>query len=369
MKQFILKEEDFIRTFDERQKGLLNNYMKVKPQIERSLGMTEISRSSGVPINRIGNWMKTKGAVPFSARCLIDARKRRYFSIHAGSKKAEDLAYLVGYSMGDGNISRDLCKAWFYGVSEDLSIMNRMLAQFSVTGKIYTYKIDNGKMAVNDRVFARLMASIGSPVGDKTKSIFGVPDWVINSGNMSGIKGKFLQGLFDSELSTPKLIYKNRTAFQSMSFYSIKEGSFVEGGINYLKQIKNIVSEFGITSTEIKKGRTYIRSRDSSRMVQLHFIVHSNHINLNNFIKRVGFLHNRKRREETERHANFIKKSAMAETEKNRLYELALKKRNAGMSAYQISRELGLPIHHAKNWLYRGCKPRLYKSMRESSTA
>jgi len=295
--------------------------------------------------------------IPIGLKSLNKAEKRGYFSISKNSESTKKLAYLVGYNLGDGNIHYKLCNTWFYGHSDDLPKLNSLLKPFSVQGQIHIYKIHNGKMCISDNAFTRFMISLGCVIGDKTKSSFSIPKWIMDTKKGSEIKRKFLQGLCDSELMGLKLIKTRRFAFQSLKFYSIKTKDLVKEGKEYLNQIRNLLLEFDIVSGEEKIDRLYIRSRDNSQMIQLYFTVHSNYINLNNFIHNVGFLYNKKRKERIEQYKEKIEFHAKKELEKIEKYKKAIVLRKKGFSAYKIAEKLNLPIHYAKSWLYKDRKP------------
>jgi len=352
MKQEIQKR--FIETFNQKQKIYFHDYVKARALIESGKGPTEISRRTNIHIHRIGNWTRKDRNRPFSIRCYLKAVNRGYFELD--DPKFEKLAYLVGYQMGDGNISRDCCKSWFYGVDSDLSILNDFIEDFGVSGNIKTYKINNGKMAVCDNAFTRLLISLGAPISDKTKQRTEIPKWIM-AGN-AGIKIKFLQGLFDSELNGFKRVNRG-FSFQNLKFYTVKEKHYVKSGIAYLNQIKKVLWDFNISTSPVKKDRIYTRSRDNSIMIQIYFVIHSNYINLHKFSVRIGFLFNTKRKESVDKVFNEIEILAKNEIDKIEKYKQAVNLRKTGMSAYKISKELDLPIHSAKNWLYRKHKPRL----------
>ena len=234
--------------------------------------------------------------------------------------------------------------------------MIKHLVKFEVKPKIYTYKINNGKMVVSCRVFTRLFKCFGAIEGDKSTRNYNVPEWIYNGKRRSKIKKRFLQGMFDAELSNPKLMKKKRFSFQTMSFYMCKEINYIESGKNYLNQLKSLLYEFNITSTDVKKEREYIRKRDNTRHIQLYFIIHTNYINLSNFVKNIGFLYTSKR---------IINKKTTKEIHKlaelNKLKELkykeAIELRKKGLSAYKIAKELNFSKDLIKSWIYKNRKP------------
>lgn len=350
-------EGNFINTFNSKQEELFYEYLKAEPLIQKGCGITEISKITNSSIDRLSNWIR--GKKPASVKCFNKARKRGYFN-RLPRQEQENLAYLLGFNFGDGNIHRKLCNTWFYGNSEDLPEINRLLKKFEIRGKIHVYKINNGKLCVSDNAFTRFMVSLGTPVGDKTKQRFLIPDWILLSKKKSQLKKKFLQGLFDSELSNVTLVKGRRQAFQSLKFYSIKEKSFVKDGIEYLEQIRKMLHEFGISTSKTRKDRSYLRSRDNGKMVQLFFSIHSNYINLCKFITGVGFLYNDKRKQDSLKALKKIEKLAKKEEEKVKKYKKAIKLRKKGLSGYKIAKEVGISVSEMKNWLYRRHKPRLF---------
>lgn len=349
-------KKNFINTFNSKQKELFQGYLRAERLISKGRGIIEISKRTDNSVDRLSNWIR--GKKPTSVKCFNKAKENGYFNkLPMGAQ--EDLAYLLGLNFGDGNIHRSLCNIWFYGNSEDLPKINKLLKRFKTSGKLHVYKINNGKLCVSNNAFARFMVSLGAPAGDKTKQRFLIPDWILLSRRKSKLKKRFLQGLFDSELSNVSLINGKRFAFQSLKFYSIKEKNFVKDGFEYLEQIRAILHEFGITTSEAKKDRLYLRSRDNGEMVQLLFWIHSNYINLCNFITEIGFLHNSKRKQSSLRVLNEIKELAKKEKDKVAKYKKAIELRRKRLSGYKIAKQLDLSISEMKNWLYRGNRPRL----------
>lgn len=311
-----------------------------------------------VSLDKLHEW-RNEGTKPYAVKALELAKRRGYFRTF-GSNYLETLAYLVGYNLGDGNISRKLCNTWFYGVNTDLEAMKPLFPKFDVKPVVYTYKINNGKMAVHDVAFSRFLVCLGAVVGDKTMARIEVPKWILKSGHGSIFKRRFLQGLFDSELSNVTIITGKVNAYQSLKFYTSKHKNNVKDGIFFLNQIKQLMHEFDVFSTEIKLDRVYYRKRDRSIMQQLYFIVYSNSINLCNFIKNIGFLYNSKRRTSSMKALIKLKEKAKEELYHIHSYKEALALRKCGLSAHRIAAKLRVKPHIVGNWVYYKRKPRLY---------
>ena len=360
--KFLVKK-DFLETYSNH---LQNRHKKYKRAIRlRKKNVTTKNISKKLKISRysIYEWFsKSRGSKPIVTKSIEKVKKRDYLSIKINSENAEHLAYLVGYSMGDGNISRDHVRCWFYGHPKDLKRINLdMIKNFGVEGTIYTYKPNNAKMAVHDTVFTRLLIACKAPVGDKTDTNLSIPYWIKNSETAGILKVKFLQGLFDSELSKIQKIDCKKFAFQSLTFYTVKTDKFVESGFAYLNEIRSILSEFNISTSKPCKDRTYVRTRDDNKMTQIYFIIHSNHINLYIFLNKIGFLYNHKRKNSGLKFFKDIKKSALKEMDKIKKYPKVISLRKKGLSAYKISKEVNLPAYNIKAWCYRNMKPILMR--------
>jgi len=354
-----IQYKDFLKTFTEKQRDDLRDYSIVMELHKNGYSRKDILNKIDISFDKLHQWRNTS-IRPIPIKILDKAHERGYFE-QIPKRRSEDLAYLIGFNLGDGNISRNLCNTWFYGVNSDLEKVKEIFIQFSVIPVIYTYKINNGKMAIHDHVFSRLLVCCGAVIGDKTTASYGVPSWILKSGKASVIKRRFLQGFFDSELSDMKL-ERNRTfAYKSMKLYASKQFDYVGSGITFLNQIRSILTEFKVYSSEVKLDRAYHRIRDDNNMQQLFFIIYSNHINLYNFIRNVGFLYNSKRRENSMRNLAKIKIKAESEIMKIKKYDEAIKLRKSGLSAYAIADKLNIDAYHIKNWIYFERKPMLYE--------
>jgi len=356
--KYKIQYKEFLKTFSKEQIKDIEDYHKVINLHKKGLSMKEIKNITDISKDKLHQWRNTD-IKPIPIKILIKAKNRSYFKT-ISKKKLEILAYLIGYNLGDGNVSRNLCNTWFYGVNSDLEKIKKLILSFNVNPVIYTYKINNGKMAVHDHVFSRFLICLGAVSGDKTKSTYKVPKWILKTKKVSEIKKKFLQGFFDSELSEIKLDKNRISAYRSLKLYASKHKENIKDGKIFLEQIRSLLKEFDVASSETKLDRSYIRERDKSEMQELFFSIFSNYINLYNFIKNIGFLYNSKRVNSSKEALHKIKPLVKKELEKIKKYEIAIKLRKQGLSAYKIADKLKIESYHIKNWIYFNKKPNLY---------
>ncbi len=126
-------------------------------------------------------------------------------------------------------------------------------------------------MAVHDSIFSRFLFCFCAVVEDKTKIKVEIPEWIIKSKNRE-VKVKFLQGLFDSELSKIAKIKNKILAYQGLKFYTCKSTSNVKDGVSFLNQIRKILKGFDITTSKVTFDRKYVRSRDNSNMQPIFLV-------------------------------------------------------------------------------------------------
>lgn len=145
--KYKIQYDCFMKTFSKRQLKDIKDYDVVIKLHNKGCIRKQIMEKVNVSIDKLHQWRNTT-TKPCPTKVLEKASQRGYF-MHIPQKTLEKLAYLVGYNLGDGNISRNLCNVWFYGVDSDLENLKKMLFEFKVDPVIYTYKINNGKMAVH----------------------------------------------------------------------------------------------------------------------------------------------------------------------------------------------------------------------------
>ncbi len=353
--------EHFIKTFTNEQIQNYKNYFEVLRLHRKNMSKSEIRRKVNVSEDKLYQWRFTS-IKPNSVKTVEEANYRRYFK-PIPKRKLETLAYLVGYNLGDGNVSRNLCHVWFYGVNSDLEEIKELLFDFDVNPVIYTYKINNGKMAVHDRVFSRFLACSGAVIGDKTLSAVAVPGWILNSGTASSLKKRFLQGYCDSELNVISQVKGKSCCYNSLKIYTCKHSSNIQNGFFFFEQLRCLFGEFEVLTSNVRFDRKYSRRRDGSVMQQMYFIIPTNYLNLHNFIRNVGFLYNAKRKASSVNCLNSIKDKLNYEIIKFEKYGQALILSEKGLSAYKIAKLLDIETYHIKNWIYFKNKPRLYNQI------
>jgi hypothetical protein len=208
---------------------------------------------------------------------------RKWFPIYP----SKDLAEIVAALMTDGHIdgksklilysnNKNECQ-WFLDLNSKL---------FQVKGKLIKYKADSGfsnnisyKGVIHCSVLVSIFILLGVPYGDKTKSSFIIPDWIMNGSEE--IKRSFLRVLFNFDGSLS--LRKRGLSTLEMNFVTNKHKDHLQFGIVYLNQIWSLLSEFGINA-----GKVHFRPHLGDKFTIMIFI--SNNDSVFNFYKNIGFM-------------------------------------------------------------------------------
>ena len=145
---------------------------------------------------------------------------RKWLPIKEDSEFAQASAYLIGKIMGDGNLDSKFTSR-FIGQEKDLIRLQEYIIQkFSIRKDAFKIRFrmywggTSYLLQVNDSSLGRLLYTLGAPIGNKVKTNFLIPDWIIASENA---KKDFLKSIFDDELSTIKIkrgIYVREATFR-----------------------------------------------------------------------------------------------------------------------------------------------------------
>ena len=215
----------------------------------------------------------------------------------------EVLAAIVGNITGDGHLQYDGKRGTIFFYSKQYKKVNefkkRFENMFKLNGRIrrpiYTGKAYTSRYYVcfSSKEIAEFLKSVGTPIGNKTKNAFLVPNW-IRSGTKN-VRKAYLKALFDCEAC----IYVTKTCNNKrwrITIEQYKSTSLKSNGIMYLDQIRNMLEEFGVHTSPIRTGKMNIRKDGSTSMChrfdieKKHFISFYRNINFGDKNKKLKLL-------------------------------------------------------------------------------
>ncbi len=257
---------------------------------------------------------------------------------------------IMGYHMGDGTmyITQKKGTVWFYGQPQELELIRKDISQLGFTpSKIYS-RVRNHTIATSyDTVeftqteysvkvtatsFLCFLLALGVPMGKKAHQPYLLPDWLLRLKKWQ--KRLFLAGLFDAELSSPK-VYKNGYNFYAPCFSMNKEETLVENGKDFLRQLSLILSEFGIGIQKFGERKEYV-NKEGKTTYRLRLLISDNTENLIDFYSSIGFEYNVRKRNEAQIVLQYLKLKKRVLEERERAEEIAYKLYSEGMEAQVI---------------------------------
>jgi tRNA-splicing ligase RtcB (3'-phosphate/5'-hydroxy nucleic acid ligase) len=265
------------------------------------------------------------------------------------------LAKILGFVFGDGSISFVNKKkgiVWFYGEEEDLEELRKDVRMLGVTpSRIYkrtrkhsiktfykenTFVRTEKSFRVSSTAFAALLVALGAPAGNKTRQAYGVPEWLFAC--PLWIKRLFLAGLFGAEMSTPAT--SNKYNFYCPTLGMNKVETLEENAIQFLTQLRSLLAEFDIQTSEISRVKQYGVKTKNGRTCGYRLFVKSKNENLITFFETVSFAYNKKRFREACLAVNYLRLKQGIQEKRRKVRVLAVQAYKNKMSVREIVSEL-----------------------------
>jgi len=173
--------------------------------------------------------------------------------------KKQDLAKIISYLTFDGHLAKDLKCFYLSAKQPELlkDFEDVVYDVFKVTGRIenncgigqsYKYRVFSAAIC-------KRLAELGTPSGNKTKTFFLVPDWIIKKKTYARI---YLRIAFDCEGSI--WTEKNKTTTTKIRFGIWKKETQLQNGIDFVNQLIMMLGIFKIHCTKI-----WLKDADSRR--------------------------------------------------------------------------------------------------------
>jgi intein/homing endonuclease len=135
---------------------------------------------------------------------------------------------------------------------------------------------------LRNSAISRTLLCCGVPEGDKILKPFLIPKWILNTSHASDIKANFIQGLMDSEGSIKRKL-PTLIGFSLSKSVEQQNNHFI-----FMKQIKNLLEEFGIITSRVCKSKCErIQRKDKVSTFELSLYIgrKSSILNFYKFIK------------------------------------------------------------------------------------
>ena len=276
----------------------------------------------------------------FNPRIAFELKRRGLLPLRASSDKFPLLVRILGYFMGDGSFSGKM--VWFYGSPEGLEEIRKDIYRLGYSPTKIYHRIRRSKIEekeftgeeysfyVSAKSFKDLLVALGAPLGKKTFSDYGVPEWLFKMPNW--IKRLFLAGYFGAKLEAPHS--SNGYNFNDLSITIIKHVDHEDSGVEFLLGIKKLLAGLGIETNNIYRMRYGDR-------VLLRLPISSKPRNLVRLWTTVGYDYNPNRRHLALAAATYLMYKLEVKEYREKVMLQAIQMHESGASLSNIVDELG----------------------------
>jgi len=291
---------------------------------------------------------------------LETLRSKDLLPLHGNSEALPVLARLVGHLFGDGgiyNYSGQISIA-ATGNPTDLQAIRRDILSLGFHAS--AVKSHPAKSAVAEGITTNLfcqskplwalLAALGVPVGAKAVAEYGVPAWLRDV--PLWIRREFLAAYFGSELMRPLVDRRDGKTFLQPMFSLNKTPSALRAGIQFAREIRTLLAEFGVEVSRVSTTRGSTR-QDGHTTRKIRVSMRAVPDSLRNLYGRVGYRYC----EDRDRLARYA--VAYLDLRDGQLRERASARdrarglRAAGKSPQEVRRTLaaeGIRAHDLANW-------------------
>jgi tRNA-splicing ligase RtcB len=138
--------------------------------------------------------------------------------------------------------------------------------------------------------FYCLLKALGAPEGNKTRSAYGVPEWIRNG--PLWVKKEFLASYFGSELEKPRI---TGNTFACPTFAITKTELQVGSGLEFVDDLIAMLNEFGVRVSDSSQKASVIR-KDDTKTFKITVRIGSSISNLMNLYGRISYAYQSERR-------------------------------------------------------------------------
>ncbi len=281
-----------------------------------------------------------------------ELRARGLIPLRSTSPKLPYLLKVIGYILGDGSVvfTDKSAIVWFWGKSKDLEDIRRDITEIGYSPtRIYTrtrraevksrygterfLSTEHG-FYVHARSLATLLLALGVPRGAKAAQGYSLPRWIFRLPQWQ--KRLFLASFFAAELSKPAPVSGHLKTLASPLLTQSKHANALLGGIRMMRQIRKLLSDFGVKCNDITVDFDTNRTKHGKISSRVRLQVSESPDNLIRFWATVGFEYNREKSRLASIAVNYLKLKELTVQGRMRVASSAVLLRSIGIPASQI---------------------------------
>ncbi|MBI1927047.1 RtcB family protein, partial [Candidatus Poribacteria bacterium] len=284
-------------------------------------------------------------------------KERNLLPLRYNSPATPYLLKILGYVMGDGNIhyvkGDGKGRTSFYGKAADLDQIREDILrigftpsklhhrerahQITTTYDTYQFSCEEVHFGVSSTAFATLLIALGTPHGKKASQDYRAPQWIQKAPLWQ--KRLFLAALFGAELESPATMTGHPYTISAPKMSMNKRESYVESGVSFLRDISELLADFGVQTRKIGQRKEQVNV-DGSHSYRLQLVISGTNENLIKLWGRIGFEYNAERKALANIALQYLKlKQRMIEGRENAA-QIAVAMHANGMSIAEITDEI-----------------------------
>lgn len=309
-------------------------------------------------------------------------RARQLLPLNARSKVLPYLVKVLGYLTGDGALGyfgvRKKGRANFYGKKRDLewiradierigfspsSVRTRVRAhRIKTLYRAYEFTAQEHTIAVSSTAFVALMACLGAPIGNKARTAYRVPKWLMRM--PLWLQRLYLASLFGAELTAPMTIPRHPATFQAPLLSLNKRREVAESGWEFLQDIQAMLARFGVRSRLLNRSEhiAYVGVHGKPS-VRCRLQILGDDQNLIRLWSTIGYEYNQERQQKANLAVVYLRLKQSAIAERLEGEQRARQLHQQGWNLAQIQQIIPLNKRFIERTFYEGRKssPRIPK--------
>lgn len=365
----LVTEKDVIDTFSQKQRKYVEEYRKVlKLRRKFKFGSLIISRRLNIGLKRVDNWVY-RNIKPIPLKTTDKMKKMGLLPISYSNPRIRIIARIVGHLFGDGWSCVGKNGTLVLGFSGRVQNLKRIQDDLKLLGikcsNIHSRKTQSrikgvkvkgstNSFTCSDSRLTRLLRGLGIPISKKTQQKTEVPGWIMNGPRY--VKREFLSSLFGSDADCPLQI-KNSRGFYCIRYTINKIEELEKNAKFFMNQIKYLLEEFNVKTTEIKTIKGNIR-KDKTKTIKIMLRLSNSTENLIAFFEKVSYVYCIQKERKAAQALNYLLEKKYSKSKIEEVFKKTLEMKKEGFSNKLISEALNIPIYRVERWVCGAHGPR-----------
>ncbi len=279
-----------------QQRNALKYYEAMQLRKSLGYGAVRISRAIKMPMGAVHYWLQ--GFEPKSVKGIKELESMGLLPLEIQDSKAfRQFVRTFGYRLADGCIYEQKRNNSYTGyvcfgeIEDALQFSNDCKEAWGI--ELKSHFGTNAYYIYLPASLARLMILTGSPVGDKTRQVFRLPNWIFQLSDE--LKFEFIDGLFAGDGSVPRLKPSGLAAESLKLALSSEKSIAADFSRSFMLDLWNLLCNLGIKASKPKVMYNQpMTGKDGKTTHPTVIRILTQKDNMINFLNKVSYRYNAK---------------------------------------------------------------------------